>query len=79
MVKVIDFNNPVNQIRPQLYKYLASISSKIDGRSYQRFKDTFSHGRKRTMMDAYEGLQTLVSKPGSPKKIATKHLVAEIK
>ena len=67
------------QLKDEISELRYTVSSKIDGRSYQRFKDTFSHGRKRTMMDAYEGLQTLVSKPGSPKKIATKHLVAEIK
>ena len=74
MVKIIDFNNPVNQIRPQLYKYLSSISSKIDGRSYQRFKSSFSHGSKALMKKTYDDLHEIVSKPNLPKKVSMKQL-----
>ena len=88
MVEIIDFKKPLNQIRPQLLKYLSSISAKIDGRSYQRFKESFGHRMKdkvaparriAIMKESYEGLQTLVAQPASTKKIVTKHLVTELK
>jgi len=33
----VNLNGATKALRPQLYKYLLSVSHKIDGRSYQRF------------------------------------------
>ena len=68
----INWGDPVNQIRPRLYKYLSSIANKIDGRSYQKLRNTFAHKDKTTMQTTYDNLKETTSTEG--KKVTFKKL-----
>jgi hypothetical protein len=49
----VDFEQPINKIKPKLYKYLKTISQKVDGRSYQKILNTFTHTHDRTVLKQY--------------------------
>jgi hypothetical protein len=76
--KEIDFEAPINKIRPKLYNFLESLvarkpdgtinpkGSKVDGRSYQKFRNIFTHAKTRThLKEQYEAIKEhLENKPG---------------
>jgi hypothetical protein len=69
----INFEEPLNQIRPKLYKYLKNVAAKIDGRSYQRFLNSFAHTKNiKLLKEKYESLKQQIDEPNQQKKITDK-------
>ena len=65
----INWAAPVNQIRPQLYKFLKNIAPKIDGRSYHKFRNTFAHSNKTIMQTTFDNLKETTSTEGKKSNI----------
>jgi len=58
----IDFSKTLI-IRPQLHRYLSSVSHLIDGRSYSKISDIFTNSNKPKLIQTYESLKKQVEKP----------------
>ena len=59
----IDFSKKTFKIRPQLHRYLSSVSHLIDGRSYSKISDIFTNSNKPKLIQTYESLKKQVEKP----------------
>jgi hypothetical protein len=69
----IEWGKNTQQIRPQLYDYLKSVSHKIDGRSYQKFVDIFNNSNKPKLESKYQELKDMIaSAPAKAKPITHK-------
>jgi hypothetical protein len=59
----IDFSKQTIKLRPQLQRYLSSVSHLIDGRSYSKISDIFTNSNKPKLLQTYESLKKQVEKP----------------
>jgi hypothetical protein len=59
----MDFSKKTFKIRPQLHRYLSSVSHLIDGRSYSKISDIFTNSNKPKLIQTYESLKKQVEKP----------------